>query len=139
MTFQGWSKNTPGTTKRISMAIDFRDRVNKVLNHAKNNFGEDAILYPKKGGSYNIRGIFDNDYEAINADTQQVITANQPVFGVNLFDFNFEIKEGDQLKIRNLMYKIYDKRSDGQGGASLLLHRCDHGQKVFKKKDSTSS
>lgn len=120
------------------MPIDFRDRVSKVLNHAKREFGEDAILYPKKGGSHDIRGIFDNEYQAVDPDTEQVISATQPVFGVNLFDFNFEIKEGDKLKIRNLLYKIYDKRPDGQGGASLLLHRCDHGQKVYKKKGSTS-
>jgi len=119
--------------------IDFRDRVNRVLNLSKKEFGEDCTLYPEKGGTHKIRGIFDNEYEAIDPDTEQVISANQPVLGVNLFDFSFEIMVGDKIKIRNLLYKIYDKREDGQGGASLILHRCDHGQKVFKKKGDRSS
>ena len=118
---------------------DFRERVNKVLNHCKKNFGEDCILYPKDGGSFPIVGIFDHDYEGVDPDTEQVISANQPVLGINLNDTDFEILIGDKVKIRNLLYKIYDKREDGQGGASLLLHRCDHGQKVFKKKDSTTA
>lgn len=120
------------------MPIDFRDRVNKLLNHAKNNFGEDAVYHPQAGGSHTLRGIFDNEYQAVDPDTEQVISANQPVFGVNLFDLDFEILVGDTIDIRNLTYKITDKREDGQGGASLILHRQDHGSKVFKKKGDVS-
>lgn len=119
--------------------IDFRDRVSRILNHSKNNFGEKCTIYPKdSGGSFEIVGIFDNDYEAIDPDTEQVVSANQPILGVNLFDFEFEIKTGDELKIRNLFYRINDVREDGQGGASLILHRLDHGQKIFKKKNSNT-
>jgi len=119
--------------------IDFRNRVNRVLNHAKREFGERATFYPVKGGSYPITGIFDNEYEAVDPDTEQIISATQPVFGVNLFDFSFEIKAGDKLKIRNVLYKIYEKRPDGQGGASLILHRCNDSEKVYKKKGARSS
>ena len=121
------------------MPTDFRDRTSKLLNHAKREFGESAVYYPVEGGSYNIRGIFDNEYQAVDPDTETVISDTQPVFGVNLFDLNFEVKAKDKIKIRNVMYKIYDKRADGQGGASLLLHKCDHGQKVYKKKGGSSS
>lgn len=119
--------------------VDFRERVDRVLNLCKKEFGEDAILYPKSGGSYDIRGIFDNEYSAVDPDTEQIISATQPVFGINLFDFNFEIRDGDKIKIRNVMYKIYERRPDGQGGSSLLLHKCEYGQKVFKSKGSTST
>lgn len=116
--------------------IDFRDRVSRVLNHCKKNFGEECILYPQAGGSHIITGIFDNEYQAVDPDTEQVISANQPVLGVNLFDLDIDIQIGDQIQVRNLRYKINDKRDDGQGGASLFLHRVNHEQKVFKKKSN---
>ena len=120
--------------------MDFRDRVNRVLKSCTNTFGEDVLYYPPdKNGSFKLRGIFDNDYQAIDPDTEQVISGNQPVLGVNLFDLDFEIKKDGLIKLRNLTYKIYDVREDGQGGASLLMHKCDHGQKVFKKKNSRSA
>ena len=117
---------------------DFRDRVDKILNASKSAFGESATLFPLSGGEYPIEGIFDNEYQAVDPDTEQVISGNHPVFGINLFDFDFEIKNKDKLKIRNLFYTIYDVREDGQGGASLLIHRCDHEQKVYKKKGATT-
>ena len=120
--------------------MDFRDRVNRVLNSCTKTFGEDCLYYPpNKNGSFPIRGIFDNDFEAVDPDTEQVISSNNPVLGVNLFDLSFELKVNGKVKIRNLNYKIYEIREDGQGGASLLLHKCDHGQKVFKKKNSRSA
>lgn len=120
--------------------VDFRDRVNRVLNSCTKTFGEDCSYYPPdRNGSFLIRGVFDNNYQAVDPDTEQVISANQPVLGVNLFDLDFEMKIKGKVKIRNLTYIINEIREDGQGGAKLILHKCDHGQKVFKKKDSRSS
>jgi hypothetical protein len=117
------------------MMIDFRDRVNKLLKTATKVFGEEIILMPKKGGQYKIKGIFDNEYQAIDPDTEEIISSNQPVLGVNLHELKIEPQNGDLIRIRNLIYKIIDVREDGQGGASLFLHREKHGEKVRKKKD----
>jgi hypothetical protein len=116
------------------MPIDFRDRVSRVLNHCKREFGEACTLYPLAGGEFPIRGIFDNEFRLVDPDTEQVVSANTPMLGVNLFDFDFDIKIKDKLLIRNVSYKIIDIREDGQGGASLFLHRLDHEKKVDKKK-----
>jgi len=115
--------------------IDFRDRVDKILQSCTSVFGEDVLLLPNKGGRYKIKGIFDNDYEAIDADTEQLISSNQPVLGINLHRIKIHPKAGDKVKIRNLTYSIIDVREDGQGGASLFLHKEDHEQRVKKKKD----
>jgi len=120
------------------MKRDFRDRVSKVLRHCTNNFGEDVKYYPQHGGSYPIRGIFDNDYETIDPETEQVISSNQPVLGVNLNDLNFEMKKDDMIQIRNLKFKVIEIREDGQGGAQLILHKSEHDKKIYKKKGSTS-
>lgn len=114
---------------------DFRDRVDKLLATATKTFGEDVLLMPKSGGNYFIKGIFDNEYEAIDPDTEQVISSNQPVLGINLHSLSTTPLTGDKIKIRNLTYRIYDVREDGQGGANLFLHKEDHGKRVRKKKD----
>jgi hypothetical protein len=119
--------------------VDFRDRVNKILKHCTNNFGECVEYYPRSGGIYKIRGIFDNDFQTIDPETEQVVSSNQSVLGVNLNDTSFELKTTDQVKVRNLMYKVIEVREDGQGGAQLLLHKCEHEKKVFKKKGARSS
>ena len=119
--------------------IDFRDRVKKILKSCTSVFGEDVILMPKNGGLYNIRGIFDNEWEAVDADTEQVTSSNEPVLGINLHKIQITPRQGDKVKIRNLTYGIIDVREDGQGGASLFLHKEDHGQRVKKKADQKNS
>ena len=113
--------------------VDFRDHVDDILNCCTDNFGEAVTLYPCNGGVYKIRGIFDHDYVSVDADTEQLISANQPALGVNLNDVPVDIVDGDIFEIRNLRYRVTDNREDGQGGATLLLHRVDDKQKVFKR------
>jgi hypothetical protein len=116
--------------------IDFRDRVSRILNLSKKNFGEPCVHYPNAGGSFNFTGIFDNETQSVDPDTEKLISGTQPSLGVNLFDFVTGPKEDDQIQIRNLRYKVIDVKPDGQGGATLLLHRLNHEQKVFKKRIS---
>ena len=118
--------------------ISFRDRVDRILQKCTKTFGESIEYYPRNGGFYSICGIFDNDYESIDPETEQLISSNQPVLGVNLNDVDFEMKINDTLKVRNLTYKVYEVREDGQGGASLLLHKHSHEKKVNKKESATS-
>ncbi len=117
--------------------VDFRDRVDKILNAATRNFGEDVVWMPTNGGRYVIKGIFDHEYEAIDPDTEQVISSQIPALGVNLHSLNGRVKEGDRFKIRNLNYKAYEIREDGQGGATVFLHKEDHVKRIRKKKDQS--
>ena len=109
---------------------DFRDKVNNVLNHGMNTFGEYVDFYPKAGGVYKVKAVFDNSYEAIDPDTEQLISANQPTLGVNLNKIDFEMRQGDQVQVRDTRYEITDKREDGQGGALLLLHKVNASSKT---------
>ena len=93
-----------GPYLRKKMSIDFRDRVSKILDASTRNFGEDVVLMPKKGGQYNIRGIFDNEWESVDPDTEQVISSQQPVLGINLHGISIRPISGDKLKIRNLKW-----------------------------------
>lgn len=117
---------------------DFRDRVNNILRHCTNNFGEEVTYFPQTGGSIKIRAIFDNDYETIDPETEQLVSTNAPILGVNLNDLNFEMKINDQVQVRNLRYNVVEVREDGQGGAQLILYKLEHDKKVYKKKGATS-
>lgn len=119
--------------------VDFRDRVDRILKASTHVFGEEVTLLPLKGGRYSIKGIFDNEWESVDAETEEITSSNQPVLGINLHRLKIHPRQGDRLKIRNLTYKIIDVREDGQGGATLILHKEDHGQRVKKKKDQKSS
>lgn len=109
---------------------DFRDKVNDVLNHGMETFGEVVTFYPRAGGVYKVKAVFDNSYEAIDPDTEQLISANQPTLGVNLNKIEFEMREGDEVQVRDTRYSVHDKREDGQGGALLLLHKINASSKT---------
>lgn len=113
--------------------VDFRDRVNRILKSSTKTFGEPITYYPKKGGVYKIRGIFDHDYEAVDPDTEQLVSMNQPALGLNLNDVPFYPSVNDKVQVRNLKYRVIDSREDGQGGATLLLHRLDESSIIDKK------
>lgn len=102
--------------------MDFRKLVDKVLNKCTETFGEEIIIYPRAGGIYKVRGIFDNDFQVIDANLEQVVSGNQPAIGLNLNDVPIEIKKGDEVEVRTVRYKIQEKKEDGQGGATFLIH-----------------
>ena len=68
------------------MGSDFRKLVDKALKVQMRTFGEDMTFYPKSGGVLKIRAIFDNAYQAVDPDTQEIISANQSMIHVNLND-----------------------------------------------------
>lgn len=115
--------------------VDFRNRVDRVLKHCTTTFGEEVRLFPKAGGTYSIRAIFDNEIITIDPDTEQPVSGNQPALGINLNDLpdGLEIKEGDVFKVRNIKFRVIDNKEDGQGGTTVLLHRVNDKQKVYKR------
>lgn len=102
--------------------MNFRKLVDNVLVHSMRTFGEKVTFFPKVGGSYEIQGVFDNDFQTVDVQTEQLISANQPALGINLNDIKFKLAVGDEVKIRGVMFRVQEKKEDGQGGAVLLLH-----------------
>lgn len=105
------------------MVTDFREHVCDILDHSKCAFGEDVVYTPRGQQPINIRGIFDREFQQVDPDTEIVIASNTPMLGVKLADIPFKPKKGDKVKIRNIEYKLTDAQEDGQGGASLILHK----------------
>jgi len=102
---------------------DFKDLGSGILDVAKSCMGEDVTFRPKSGGSFKIRGIFDDSFEQIDPDTEKVIAGNQPVLGVNLNDFSKKIQKQDIFIIRSIQYRVVDVQEDGVTGATCFLHK----------------
>lgn len=93
-------------------------------------FGEEIKVFPQKGGVYKIRGIFDNEYQSVDPNTEQVISANQPALGINLNDVAVDIRANDIIELRGMKFRVIDKREDGQGGATLHLHKVKLSERI---------
>lgn len=105
--------------------MDFRRMTDLILDKCMDAFGEKKLVtyYPKAGGVYEVRGIFDNEGTVFDVNTEQYVSTTQPRLGINLNDFPVDPKQGDELVLRNTRYRVQDKREDGQGGATLFLHK----------------
>ena len=103
----------------------FKDRlVQNLLKTTIRMIGEKIEYRYKRGGRKEIYAVFDEDYEAVDPDTEKVISSNQPTIGINLTDLNGKPAVDDQV-VRledGQKYRVTDTREDGQGGALLLLH-----------------
>lgn len=102
---------------------DFRNHVDRILSVSMSKFGEEVVFFPKTGGVYKVRAVFDNEWISLDPDTEQLISVNQPSLGINLNDVKFDVKQNDEVEVRKIRYRVQDKREDGQGGARLLLHK----------------
>lgn len=77
-----------------------------------------------------MRAVFDNEYQELDPSTEQVISVNKPILGININDLEFDLKQEDLVIVREITYKIEDKREDGQGGARLFLHRVNVNERI---------
>ena len=107
--------------------MSFRDKTDKLLDTALSNsfFGEDEkIKYrPMSGGTFTIRGIYDEAWEEVDPETSVSLSVTQPNLGIKLNELAFKPRSGDKLELRGCSYKVVDVREDGQGGATLFLHK----------------
>lgn len=85
-------------------------------------FGERVIYCPSSEPSFEIRAIFDAKFEMVDPGGVLVQSA-QPRLGVWLSQFAQDPSEGDRVEVRGTLYDVTEFQPDGQGGATLMLHR----------------
>lgn len=93
-----------------------------IQDNIKGAFGEDAEYEPKKGGSISIVGVFNDKFLFVDPQTQQVVSSQQPTFGVKLSDLGAPPAKGDGVTIRGKKYLVHDSQEDGEGWLNLFLH-----------------
>lgn len=112
------------------MPPNFEDLANGAFKIIKRSLGlkkDEAIYFPKSGGSVDILGIFDNRAVQVDPDTEQVVSSNIFTFGIQLSDLKSLPEKGDKITIKNVKYKVFDSQEDGMPGVStvLFLHKTE--------------
>lgn len=107
--------------------MGWNDKTNRLLDVAMGAFNvtNSATFHPAKGASFTARAIWDGLYQAVDPETNAVVTSTQPRIDVKLNDLEQEPKLGDRVEIKNIMYDIIELQKDGQGAATLMLHKCE--------------
>jgi len=111
------------------MGSDFRKLVDRALKVQTRVFGEEVKFYPKTGGIVLINAVFDSAFQAVDPDTEDLISANQSMLGVNLNDIRGnEVFKDEVFEVRGTRFKVIDVQEDGQGGATILIQKMDNNE-----------
>jgi hypothetical protein len=119
------------------MAIDWSALV---IGPTVDIFGESVLYSPVIGRPFSITGVFDEAYleltplgrggpdtETFGIGSPGSITAEMPVLGVQLSQFRVPPEQDDLLEVTSGRFKggryvVKEVRTDGHGGAKLLLN-----------------
>ena len=85
-----------------------------------------AAIYTPEGrltAPYALDGVFSKPAQSVDPQTGVMISTSHLTFGVRLADMTEEPREGDELTIGNVTYRVLDAQGDGEGGSSLTLHK----------------
>lgn len=105
----------------------------KTLAPLVNVFGQSAVFTrasEQHAVEYQVSGIFDEAYEALDVADGLQVSTKAPCFGINLADFPFTPRQKDMLLVRaavpapavDTLYIIKNVMPDGHGGCKLLLN-----------------
>ena len=121
--------------------MTFKTDMDADLDNVFINPDEFAVkcIYKPTGGSpanFNINGIFDREYEAVEVDAETPVTSTHPAIRVKENDLIIPLArdpidgdkiqvndpEGDIVGTKNGEYSVIDFQPDGVGTTILLLH-----------------
>jgi hypothetical protein len=103
----------------------FKDMVCCLLDTAIPCFGEPVCYQPSVGGNIDITAVFDEDFIAIDPDTEEVISSNAPRIGIKVSDLPFLPTDKDHVVIGDRRFKVTDSQEDGQGGSTIFLNEVE--------------
>ena len=87
-----------------------------------NDFGVDAIFDSSDSSHKTVKGVFDNDYEAVNAGGSMGFAITRPRFYCRSADV-LGVEDGDTLEIDSVDYKIVVVMPDGTGMTEMMLEK----------------
>ncbi|MPW16910.1 hypothetical protein GCT13_08195 [Paraburkholderia sp. CNPSo 3157] len=97
-----------------------------VIGPLQGVFGEPVSYTSILGGSFQISGVYDKAFFAVNVETGSLVSTSQPTLGVQLSQFpsNYLPQQGDQALIIGTgeQWEVREVHSDGKGGARLMLN-----------------
>lgn len=98
------------------------DLANRVLAAGVSVMGE-PITLTRGAASYQLKGLFQDSFKAMDPETGMPVTSLQPVVGINTRDLEISPKVGDTITARGIPYRVRDVQPDGHTGTTLMLQR----------------
>ncbi|WP_241300483.1 head-tail joining protein [Burkholderia stabilis] len=89
-------------------------------------FSEPVSYTSILGASFQITGVYDKAFFAVDVETGSLVSASRPTLGVQLSQFpsSYLPQQGDQLLIVNTgeQWEVREVHPDSRGGARLILN-----------------
>jgi len=107
--------------------MSFRNLYDAALKVIVPTFGDESRYYPKnkKRGPYTFTAIFDEKYLAVDPNTEELISGNEPRIGVDLSKMKSVPEKGDECVVLDKRWRVKDTVEDGLGASTLLLTRIE--------------
>jgi hypothetical protein len=105
--------------------MSWHNQVNGVLDSCLATFGGACFYVPRDGDSYELKGIFSNQYQGIDPETGFEVAQNIPNLGIKLDDWPAVPKEKDKIIVEGVEYIVQYTQKDGEGGAIVFMQKRD--------------
>jgi hypothetical protein len=105
--------------------MSFKDLVGGLLSVAIPIFGEKVDYRPTKGGSFLIDAVFDEFFEQVDPNSEEIVASNVPMIGIKANAIPFPPEQEDEVRIGQRRFKVVDSQEDGQGGISVLMYEIE--------------
>lgn len=105
--------------------MSFKDLVDTALGIEIQTCGE-VVTYEflEDGGSVELNAVFDEDYQAVDVETNSIVSSNMPRFGIRMRDLAHTPSKGDVITTSDdRQFIVKEVQEDGQGGAYLFAHQ----------------
>lgn len=103
--------------------MSFLAKASRMLDVTKRSLGEKVTYRHKDGASVEIFGVWSNQFELLDADTQTMVVSSQTNIGVKLADLADQPKQDDEIDFQGVAYRVVDVQEDGQGAAQIFLYK----------------
>jgi hypothetical protein len=104
---------------------------NRALAAVVKVMGE-PITYRRGGSSWPASGVYQASHVGLDPETGVQVRSTQPVLLVNRRALAVEPRQGDQVEVRNGLFRVRDAQPDGHTGWLLMLHRLPVTMEVFE-------
>lgn len=101
----------------------FDNLVSSMLSVCANVFGSDVIYIDNSETTYELTGIFSNEYEGVDPENGYSVISSIPNIGIKLADWPKTPIAREKITHNSIEYLVRHTEEDGEGGAVVFLDK----------------
>lgn len=110
----GWPQETAGVLR--ACLEEFQD--------TDTNGAPRLVNYrPAGAAAFDVRAIFRAAHVQVDGPDGTAMSSVQPRLGLILAELATAPREGDEVVVRDVLYRVQDAQPDGEGGVELVIQR----------------